>query len=249
MKLINRTILFMFSLFTIVVSAQNKHEEAEYYHNVAINYLIDNDLEDALSNINTSITYNERKSTSYYIRGIIYEKKELYYSAIENFKKAIEIDPSETDYYVKTAISYKYLNDLRNACIFLNEACKLGDKEACDIVSINCLDYLTLNEDNEYTIKNDKYFSVRDMPVQPHTNPSQNDYYVQQYNQNQQQPTYTKGGFTETMSKTEVFLNEYATDKTIRDTHIKQDDGTWKPKYKSYDPHRNNDAIPGWICK
>src|SRR5690606_12426965 len=35
------------------------------------------------------------------------------------------------------------------------------------------------------------------------------------------------------------------TTKTIEDSHIKQSDGTWKPKYKTYSPNRDNDAIPG----
>lgn len=88
----------------------------------------------------------------------------------------------------------------------------------------------------------DKPFSVRDMPV-TNSGSSQGlvNNLIQQYN-TPIPPKPVKGGFSDTMSQTTSFLNEFATDKTIRDTHTKLNDGTWVAKYDSYSPFRDNEA-------
>lgn len=230
--------------FTITYG-QNNSGSASYYHDLALSQVIDNKLDDALNNINTSINIDPYNSSSYYIKGIVYQRKELYYVAIENFKQAIKLDPSNPDFYIKTAYSFNKVNRIQEACDYLQEACVLGNSHACEAVRQFC----SVEVNNlEYEIKTDKStdynkpFKLSDIKEQ---NNVPNDKYTGQKYKNDY-----NSSILETNSTINSFLNgsdnvtSRYTDKTLEDSHIKQSDGTWKPKYKTYSPNRDNDAVP-----
>lgn len=54
------------------------------------------------------------------------------------------------------------------------------------------------------------------------------------------EPTYTKGGFFDTLLKGSDNLTTKYTDKTIQDSHVQLNDGSWTPKYETYSPNRDN---------
>lgn len=244
----HKFLIYYFLLSFTITYGQNNSRSASYYHDLALSQLIDNKLDDALNNINTSINIDPYKSSSYYIKGIVYQRKELHYVAIDNFKQAIKLDPSNPDFYIKTAYSFNKVNRIQEACDYLEEACVLGNSHACEAVRQFC----PVEVNNvEYEIKTDKStnynkpFNVEDL-IQNKNNTT--DPFVQKirdsYNSINQPSTHVKGGFYDTFLNPKVTFASDFSDKTLYDTHTKLNDGTWIPKYETYSPNRDNYTVP-----
>lgn len=229
---------YVFILFVIwfsnqSYSQQNDYETANYYHDLAINQLTQNNLDDALLNIDKSIYLNSNKASSHYIKGVIYEKKMLFAVAIENFEKAIALDPYNSNFYSNLAAVYGKINDTTNLCYYLSKACNLGNNKACETFKKIC------NIQTEYNKQNlSEHHSNEDI-----INRLQEKY----SNQSVGSSKYSienKGGLMDTYREPKNFSTTY-TDRTIKDSHVQLEDGSWKPKYKTYSVNRDNDAVPG----
>jgi len=107
-------------------------KDAELFYNKAKSNLEDNYLSEAMVNINKSISNNPSNSNSYYIKGIIFERKLDYSNALGNFKRAISLQSTNVEAVMKCGIVYGKLNDKNNACLYFKKACDLGYNEACD---------------------------------------------------------------------------------------------------------------------
>ena len=76
---------------------------AEFHLLRADAYVKLNSFNKALSDIDYSIRLNSELSKAFFLKGIINTEKAIYFEAIENFDRAIKLNPTESDYYYKRA--------------------------------------------------------------------------------------------------------------------------------------------------
>ncbi|QEE49153.1 tetratricopeptide repeat protein [Flavobacterium alkalisoli] len=90
--------------------------------------------------IEESIMYNNKDVDSWYIYGNISQEMNKYEDALFAYKHAIELDPTHIDAIMKCAIVAGKTGDEFSACVYLHQACNLGDQKACEGVRKFCND-------------------------------------------------------------------------------------------------------------
>ena len=66
-------------------------------------YIKLNNFNKAMTDVEYSITVNPQISKAFYLKGIINIEKLIYFEAVEDFDKAINLAPDESEYYIKRA--------------------------------------------------------------------------------------------------------------------------------------------------
>lgn len=125
--------LIILSLFSFTSFSQNNKidkKQAEIYYNKAVTNFENGQLDEAIINIDKSIKFDPTTSNSYYIKGVIRQKSDLN-GAILLYKKAIQLNPKNSDALTKCGIAYGKLNDMKNACKYFKLACESGNNDSC----------------------------------------------------------------------------------------------------------------------
>lgn len=123
-----RLILY-FLLSTLGVYSQSS--EFNKLKDEALTSLINNNYDIALVKINNALSLNQTNADAYYIRGNIYERKQLVENAKKDYLKAIQINPKHIEAMSKCAIIYGKQKDMNSFCYYANKACELGSNDAC----------------------------------------------------------------------------------------------------------------------
>ncbi|MFV8345949.1 tetratricopeptide repeat protein [Flavobacterium sp. ZB4P13] len=134
-KLIYLLIIF---LSTNIYSQTNQKTNAETYYKSAVSLFQTGDLDNAIININKSISIEPNNSNAHYTKGVIYQKQLNYKVALSCYKKSIQINPQNTEAMLKCAIVYGKMNDMVNCCKYLNMACENGNNDGCTGFSRFC---------------------------------------------------------------------------------------------------------------
>ena len=72
----------------------------------------------------------------YNLRGLSKADLKDYKGALEDYSKAIELDPNDSHVYKKRGLSK--LNQKESACLDFNKAKELGNEEAIEMIKKNC---------------------------------------------------------------------------------------------------------------
>lgn len=101
--------------------------------------LINNgNLLDAKYKTEESLLYNNKDANTWYVLGNINQRMNKYDEALFAYKQAIELDPAHIDAIMKCAIVAEKTGDQFSACVYLHQACNLGDPKACEGVRMYC---------------------------------------------------------------------------------------------------------------
>lgn len=132
-------------IFTIaLILSYNTHSQtrktstAETYYKSAVSSFETGDLDDAIVNINKSISIEPNNSNAYYTKGVIYQKKLNYDVALTCYKKALQLNPNNFEAMLKCGIVYGKKNDMINFCKYMKMACDNGDSNGCSGYSKFC---------------------------------------------------------------------------------------------------------------
>lgn len=128
--------LILFLLLNFIVYSQDKKYLTD--RNEAINLIMIKEYDKALVKINSSLKLKENEADSYYIRGNIFQAKNLLEKAKTDYLKAIKLNPNHRDAMAKCAIIYGMQKDMNNFCYYAKKACSLGSQEACDMTKRFC---------------------------------------------------------------------------------------------------------------
>ncbi|MEL1246133.1 tetratricopeptide repeat protein [Flavobacterium sp. DGU11] len=93
---------------------------------------------DAKYKTEESLMYNNQDANTWYVLGNINQQMNKYDEALFAYKHAIELDPAHIDAIMKCAIVAGKTGDQFSACVYLHQACNLGDPEACEGVRKYC---------------------------------------------------------------------------------------------------------------
>jgi len=85
-----------------------------------------NNLESAISTIDTAIQIDSKYAAFYNNRGLIYYKLKENKKAINDYLKAIEIDSTQMTFYCNIALVYYYEEEFNKACEAIKKAESLG---------------------------------------------------------------------------------------------------------------------------
>lgn len=108
------------------------------YQNKAVALDNLNDPIAAFENLEMAIKANPMNIGAYNVRGLILYRAENFNEALSDFTKITEIEPSNDVAFYNKAMSYFRLNDKKNACIFFHRACQLGNRNACQMIILEC---------------------------------------------------------------------------------------------------------------
>jgi tetratricopeptide (TPR) repeat protein len=102
-----------------------------------LQFYYENDFETALPFFNSSINKGMKNDKAFFCRGLCYQNLNMHAEAINDFTKAISINPDYYQQYCSRAISYRStgdlegeLNDVEKAEQLLSNQEKLSSKEA-----------------------------------------------------------------------------------------------------------------------
>ena len=85
-----------------------------------------------------SIVCNGQKSEYYFNTGVEKAKLQDYRGAIQDYTKAIELDPEYADAYNNRGIARLLLEDKDGGCLDLSKAGELGHFKAYDLIKEYC---------------------------------------------------------------------------------------------------------------
>jgi tetratricopeptide (TPR) repeat protein len=113
---------------------------AEFLRVLACAYDCNGDSEKALEVINRAITLDDSTAEIWYDRGVIRRDSGNLEGAVEDFKKAIEINPSFTSAYHNIgSIAWRDMGDREMGCSYWKKAADLGDEDSKELHTRNCL--------------------------------------------------------------------------------------------------------------
>jgi tetratricopeptide (TPR) repeat protein len=107
-----------------VIEMDNKYEVAYYYK--ALSLLNINEQDQALKEIDKAIALRHRIMDRFYkLKGDVYSNRNDYISAIGEYKKAIDINPSYAPYYYVTGSALNNAKVYQESLVYLNKAIEL----------------------------------------------------------------------------------------------------------------------------
>jgi tetratricopeptide (TPR) repeat protein len=107
------------------VSVSNKQKTTESIYNSAVEAYNNGNFLEARNKLNSLIA-EERNSTLYHFRGFTYLRERDFISAINDFKEALLINPTDTGCYYNLAYTEYLIEDYQNALINFTKAINLG---------------------------------------------------------------------------------------------------------------------------
>ncbi len=113
-------------------------EDYSKFHDNALTLLMNGDLDNALIDINKALEIDSGKANSYYVRGNIYQQKGNLDDALNDYLKAVDLNPEFIDAIMKCAIIYGKQNNRNMSCFYMKKACDLGVSDACSGYSKFC---------------------------------------------------------------------------------------------------------------
>lgn len=96
--------------------------------------------EKALDDYSNAIMLDPDNPNVYIYRGTLYFSNEDYTLAIEDFEKVILLDPNNPFAYYNLGMAYLKIEDSNKACKNFHKGCELGNKNACRMVIMNCIE-------------------------------------------------------------------------------------------------------------
>lgn len=108
------------------------------YQNKAVSLSNLNEPQEAFKILDQALLANPLNIGAYNVRGLIYYRAENFTEALRDFKRITEIDPTNNVAYYNQAMSYFRMKDKQNACILFHKACELGNRNACQMIVLEC---------------------------------------------------------------------------------------------------------------
>jgi tetratricopeptide (TPR) repeat protein len=108
------------------------------YLNRGISRLNLNDDQIAIEDFTMAIFHNPQNTAAYNYRGMVNYRNRLFDTAIEDFDKIITIDPDNDVAHYNRAMAYLRSGDSRSACFDFHISCKLGNRNACQMIIMEC---------------------------------------------------------------------------------------------------------------
>jgi tetratricopeptide (TPR) repeat protein len=108
------------------------------YLNRGISRLNMNDYQTAAEDFTLSIEYNAQNTAAYNYRGLINYRNNSFGTAIADFDAIINLDPDNAVAQYNRAMAYLRSGDSRNACADFHSACKMGNRNACQMIIMEC---------------------------------------------------------------------------------------------------------------
>jgi Tfp pilus assembly protein PilF len=112
----------------------------EIYLNRGAAYQKNMESDKALDDYSKAISLDPDNPNVYIYRGTLYFSNEDYTLAIEDFEKVILLDPNNPFAYYNLGMAYLKLEDGNKACKNFHKGCELGNKNACRMVIMNCIE-------------------------------------------------------------------------------------------------------------
>lgn len=123
---------------TINLNPKSNILVSRIYQNKAISLSNLNQTDEAFENLEKAIKTNPNNIGAYNVRGLIYYRSENYQDAMVDFTKIIEIDPTNAVAFYNIAMTYFRMRDKKNACVLFHKACEHGNRNACQMIIMEC---------------------------------------------------------------------------------------------------------------
>lgn len=106
--------------------------------NRGISMLNMNDDEAAVTDFTLAIENNPLNTAAYNYRGMVNYRNNQFGTAIADFDRIIDLDPGNNVAHYNRAMAYLRSGDQRNVCAYFHNACKLGNRNACQMIIMEC---------------------------------------------------------------------------------------------------------------
>lgn len=108
------------------------------YQNKAVSLSNLNEPVEAFKILDQAIVVNPLNIGAYNERGLLLYRAENYQEALADFTRITEIDVTNNVAYYNKAMTYFRMKDKQNACVFFHRACELGNRNACQMIIMEC---------------------------------------------------------------------------------------------------------------
>jgi tetratricopeptide (TPR) repeat protein len=108
------------------------------YQNKAVSLSNLNQALEAFNILDQAIIVNPLNIGAYNERGLLLYRAENYQEALADFTRITEIDVTNNVAYYNKAMTYFRMKDKQNACVFFHRACELGNRNACQMIIMEC---------------------------------------------------------------------------------------------------------------
>lgn len=108
------------------------------YLNLGISRLNMQDDQNALDDFTMAIDHNSRNTAALNYRGMINYRNNQFEAAIADFDIIINLDQGNDIAHYNRAMAYLRSGNARSACIDFHTACKLGNRNACQMIIMEC---------------------------------------------------------------------------------------------------------------
>lgn len=108
------------------------------YLNRGITRLNLNELQSALMDFEMAIDHNPQNIAAYNYRGMINYRNNQYEAAIEDFNNVITISPTNDVAHYNRGMAFLRKGDTMEACADFHRACQLGNRNACQMIIMEC---------------------------------------------------------------------------------------------------------------
>lgn len=108
------------------------------YQNKAVSLNNLNEPVEAFKILDEAIIANPLNIGAFNERGLILYRAENYNEALADFTKITEIDPTNNVAYYNKAMTFFRMKNKQNACVFFHKACELGNRNACQMIIMEC---------------------------------------------------------------------------------------------------------------
>jgi len=108
------------------------------YQNKAVSLSYLNEPLKAFKILDEAFLANPLNIGAFNVRGLIYYRAENFTEALKDFTHITEIDPSNNVAFYNQAMSYFRMGDKPNACKLFHRACELGNRNACQMIILEC---------------------------------------------------------------------------------------------------------------
>ncbi len=103
-----------------------------------VSYMNLMEYDQALTDLNTSISNNDTVASAYYSRAMVNYQLHEYASAVGDFQKSLDYSAGNAALYFNLGMSYYRLNEKDKACPNFNKSCSMGNTNACRMSLMEC---------------------------------------------------------------------------------------------------------------
>lgn len=126
-------------VFTEVIDSGNDDLASRAYISRGIAFQQMKDYQQAIGDFTLAIDLNEDNMNALYNRGFSYYKLGNYEDAINDFNEVIEEDKDNAYAFYNLGMAYFRSEKKLNACRYFQQACQLGNTNACKMVMTECV--------------------------------------------------------------------------------------------------------------